>query len=74
MPIPNVNKRKKKMEAKRSGLDNVIEEIVWEGGCKKGKAELNETNLNNIEDRLEKYAELYDKAVGTLPESEQEEA
>ena len=62
------------MEAERSGLDNVIEESVREGGCKKGKAELIETDLNNIEERLEKYAELYDKAVGTLPEKEQEEA
>ena len=62
------------MEAERSGFDNVIEEIVREGGCKKGKAELIEMDLNNIEERLDKYAELYDKAVGTLPENEQEEA
>ena len=62
------------MEAERSGLDDVVEEIVREGGCNKRKAELIETDLNKMEERLEKYAELYDKAVGTLPENEREEA
>ena len=58
------------MEAERSGLDDVIEEIVREGGCNKRKAELIETDLNKMEERLEKYAELYDEAVETLPENE----
>ena len=62
------------MEAERSGLDDVIEEIVREGGCNKRKVELIETDLNKMEERLEKYAELYDEAVATLPENEQEEA
>ena len=62
------------MEAERSGLDNVIEEILREGGCNKRKAELIETDLNKIEERLEKYAELCGEAVGMLREKEQEEA
>ena len=62
------------MEAERSGLDDVIEEIVREGGCNKRKAELIETDLNKMEERLEKYAELCNEAVRTLPENEQEEA
>ena len=45
-PVPNVNKRRTKMEAERSGLNAVIEEIVREGGCNKRKAELIETDLN----------------------------
>ena len=57
------------MEAERSGLDDVIEEIVGEGGCKKRKAELLETDLNKMEERLEKYTGLYNEAVETLPEN-----
>ena len=55
------------MDAERSGLN---EEIVGEGVCNKKKAELLETDLNKMEERLEKYAELYEKAVGTPPENE----
>ena len=62
------------MEVERSGLDDVVEEIVREGGCNKRKAELIETDLNKMEERLEKYAELYDEAVGMLPDNEREEA
>ena len=62
------------MEAERSGLDDEVEEIVREGWCNKRKEELIETDLNKMEERLEKYAELYDKAVGMLPENEREEA
>ena len=47
---------------------------IREGGCNKRKAELIETDLNNMEERLEKYAELYNEAVGTLPENKREEA
>ena len=35
-----------KIEAERSGLNNIIEEIVQEGGCTKRKAELLEKDLN----------------------------
>ena len=38
------------------------------------KGGANRNDLNKMEERLEKYAELYDKAVGTLPENEREEA
>ena len=62
------------MEAERSGLNDVIEEIVREGGCTKRKAELLEMDLNKMEERLERYAELCDKAVGTLLGNEREEA
>ena len=55
-------------------MDDVVEEIVREGGGNKRKAELIETDLNKMEERLEKYAELYDEAVETLPENEREEA
>ena len=62
------------MEAERSGLEDVIGEIIPEGWCTKRKAKLIETDLNKMEERLEKYAELYDEAVGMLPENEREEA
>ena len=55
-------------------MDDVIEEIVREGRCNKRKAELIETDLNKMEERLEKYAELCGEAVGMLPEKEREEA
>ena len=62
------------MEAERSGLNDVIEDIVREGGCNKRKAELLETALNKMENRLDSYAELCNAAVGTLTGSEREEA
>ena len=62
------------MEAERSGLNNVVKEILREGGCNKRKAEVIETDLNKMEERLEKYAELYDEAVGMLLDNEREEA
>ena len=49
------------MEAERSGLEDFIKEIVREGGCNKRKAVLIETDLNKMEERLEKYVELYDE-------------
>ena len=48
-----------KLEVERSGLNDVVGEIV-QGGCNKRKAELIETDLNKMEEILEKYAELYD--------------
>ena len=54
-------------------MEDIIEEIVREGGCNKRKAELIEVDLNKMEERLEKYAKLYNEAVGTLPENEREE-
>ena len=42
--------------------------------CNKRKAELIEKDWNKMEERLEKYAELYDEAVGVLPEEEREGA
>ena len=62
-----------KLEAERSGLDDVVKEVVKEG-CNKRKAELIEKDLNKMEERLDKYAELYDDVVGTLPEDERDEA
>ena len=62
-----------KLEAKRSGLEDVVEEVV-RGGCNKRKAELIEKDLNKREERLDKYVELYNEAVGTLPEYEREGA
>ena len=62
-----------KLEAKRSGLGNVVKDVVW-GGCNKRKAELIEKDLNKMEERLEKYAELYNGAVGQVPDAEQEGA
>ena len=44
------------------------------GGMQKRKAELIEKDLNKMEVQLEKYTELYDKAVGVLPEEEREGA
>ena len=57
------------MEAERSGLNDVIKEIIREGGCNKRKAEIIETDLNKMEERLERYAELCNEAVGTLLEN-----
>ena len=57
------------MEAERSGLNDVIEEIVREGGCNKRQAELLGTDLNKTEERLERYAEICNEAVGTLLEN-----
>ena len=47
---------------------------LYRGGCNKRKEELIEKDLNKMEERLEKYAKLYDKAVGVLPEEEREGA
>ena len=60
-----------KLEAKRSGLDDVVEDVV-RGGCNKRQVELIEKDLNKMEERLEKCAELYNGAVGHLPEAERE--
>ena len=62
-----------KLEANRSCLEDVVEDVV-RGGCNKRKVELIEKDLNKIEERLEKYAELYGGAVGQLPEAEREGA
>ena len=62
-----------KLEAERSGLDDVVEDVV-RGGCNKRNAELIEKDLNKIGEWLEKYAELYDGAVEELPEEEREGA
>ena len=42
-----------KLEAERSGLEDVVEDVV-RGGCNKRKAELIEKDLNKMEERLEK--------------------
>ena len=42
-----------KLEAERSGLKDVVEEIV-SGGCNKRRAELIEKDLNKMEERLDK--------------------
>ena len=44
-----------KLEAKRSGLDDVVTDVV-RGACNKRKAELIEKDLSKMEERLEKYA------------------
>ena len=62
-----------KVEAKRSGLEDVVEEVV-RGGYHKRKVELIEKDLKKMEERLDKYAELYNKVVVTLPEDEREGA
>ena len=62
-----------KLEAERSGLADDVEHVV-RGGCNKRKAELIEKDLNKMEERLEKYAELYNEVVGVLPEEEREGA
>ena len=71
--FPMLKRGRLKLEAERSGLDDVVEDVV-RGGCNKRKVELIEKDLNKIEERLEKYAELYDGAVGQLPEAEWEGA
>ena len=42
--FPMLARGRTKLEAERSGLNDVIEEIVREGGCHKRKAELLKTN------------------------------
>ena len=71
--FPMLKRGRTKLEAKRSGLDDVVKEVV-RGGCNKRKAELIEKDLNKMEERLDKYAELYDEAVGTLPDDERDES
>ena len=71
--FPMLTRGRSKLEAERSGLDNVLEDVV-RGGCNKRKAELIERDLNNMEEWLKKYAELYDAEVGVLPEEEQKRA
>ena len=66
---PMITRRRSKLEAKRSGLNDVVEEMI-QGGCNKRKAELIEKDSNKMEEQLEKYAELYDEAVGEPPEGE----
>ena len=61
------------MEAERRSLSNIVESIVQEG-CTKRKAELIEKDLDKMEGNLEKYTELYDRAVDELPEEERGEA
>ena len=62
-----------KLEAEGSGLDDVVKEVVKEG-CNKRKAELIEKDLNKMEERLDKYAEQYNEALGTLPDDKRDEA
>ena len=61
------------MEAERRILSDIVESIVQEG-CTKRKAELIEKDLDKMEGHLEKYTELYDRAVDELPEEERGEA
>ena len=55
--FPMLARGRSKLEAKRSGLDDVVEDVV-RGGCNKRKAELIEKDLNKMVERLEKYAKL----------------
>ena len=64
-----LKRRRAKLEAERSSLNDIVEGIVQEG-CNKRKAELIEKDLDKMEDQLEKYTELYDGAVEELPEEE----
>ena len=65
--FPVLMRGRTKLEAERSGLDDVVKEVIKEG-CNKRKAELIEKDLNKVEERLDKYAKLYNEAVGTLPD------
>ena len=71
--FPMLTRGRSKLEAKRSGLDNVVADVV-RGGCNKRKAELIEKDLSKMEDRMEKYAEMYDGAMDWLPNIEREVA
>ena len=62
-----LKRRRAKLEAERSSLNDIVEGIVQEG-CNKRKAELIEKDLDKMEDNLEKFTELYDGAVEELPE------
>ena len=62
-----------KLEAERRGLDDFVKEVIKEGSNKR-KAELIEKDLNKMEEGLDKYAELYDEAVGALTEDKRDEA
>ena len=64
-----LKRRRAKLEAERSSLNDIVEGIVQEG-CNKRKAELIEKDLDKMKDQLEKYTELYDGAVEELPEEE----
>ena len=48
-----LTRRRLKLEDERSGLTNVVEEVV-QGGCNKRKAELIEKDLDKMEEQLEK--------------------
>ena len=61
--FPMLTRGRLKLEAERSGLDDMVADIVQEG-CKKRKAEMIEKDLNKMEERLENYAEMYDGAMG----------
>ena len=52
--LPMLKRGRSKLEAEKSGLDDVIEDVV-RGGCNKRKAVLIEKDLNKMEERLEKY-------------------
>ena len=67
--FPMLARRRSKLEAETSGLNDVVEEIV-QGGCNKRKAEMIEKDLDNMEEQLDKYTKLYDRAVEELPEEE----
>ena len=74
MPVPNVNKRKNKNEGGKERIERCHRGDRTRGGCNKRKVKLLETDLNKMEERLERYAELCDEAVGTLLENKREEA
>ena len=48
-----IRRRRSRLEAKRSGLNDVVEEIA-RGGCNKRKAEMIEKDLNKMKEQLEK--------------------
>ena len=60
--FPRLKRRKAKLEAERSSVNDIVEGIVQEG-CNKRKAELIQKDLDKMEDHLEKYTELYDGRV-----------
>ena len=64
-----LKRKRSKLEAEKSSLNDVVEEVV-QGGCNKRKAELIEKNLDKMEVQLEKYTKLYDGAVEEIPEEE----
>ena len=71
--FPVLMRGRTKLEAERSGLDDVVKEVEREG-CNKRTAELIEKDLNKMEEILDKYAEQYDIAVGTLQGDKRDKA